>query len=460
VKCVGGKLGYSVEMTSSRDLVGDTSGATENIIKRAISSLTSPVVWVLDELQLLARDREGRIDERALLTLKEGLDTLGGEVVVIGVTTDKDKLDPRVVNMFLHPLEIPGLSATDRQEVLVWLLDRIEVRLSEDVKIENLVQRTAGYNLTDLENMIDFALDTMKRDELTVDNFDKALASMVECQSKSLGLATVPSVRWEEVGGLGEAKEELLQAIQPPIPGDLCRSGVLLYGPPGVGKTLLAKAVATECSLNFLSVKGPELLNMYVGQSEENVRQVFKRAREAQPSIIFFDELDSLAPNRGHSGDSGGVMDRVVSALLAELDNLTGVTVIGATNRPDLVDPALLRPGRFDRMVYLGVTSDPNQQLLILTALTKKLNLRSDCDLSLLCPLLPPGLTGADLSSLVSGAAMTSVQRTIENIEAGEEETNPEVVLDDFILALDDLQPSVSQEDLAGYESLRQNLRR
>merc|ERR1712141_924760 len=146
----------------------------------------------------------------------------------------------------------------------------------------------------------------------------------------------------------------------------LSRSGILMYGPPGVGKTLLAKAVATECSLNFLSVKGPELLNMYIGQSEENVREVFERARRASPCIIFFDELDALAPNRGKSGDSGGVMDRIVSQLLAELDGVKSsvqsrsesiVFVIGATNRPDLIDPALLRPGRFDRLVYLEIPS-------------------------------------------------------------------------------------------------------
>jgi peroxin-6 len=156
--------------------------------------------------------------------------------------------------------------------------------------------------------------------------------------------------------------------------------GILFYGPPGTGKTLLAKAVATECSLNFLSVKGPELLNMYIGESEANVRRVFQRARDARPCVIFFDELDSVAPKRGEKGDSGGVIDRIVSQLLAELDGVNGdgdgsgdVFVIGATNRPDLLDPALLRPGRFDKLLYLGISEDDESQAKIIQALTRKL---------------------------------------------------------------------------------------
>jgi len=154
------------------------------------------------------------------------------------------------------------------------------------------------------------------------------------------------------------------------------RSGILLYGPPGTGKTLMAKAVATECNLNFLSVKGPELINMYVGESEKNVRDLFQKAHASRPCVIFFDELDSLAPNRGNGADSGGVMDRVVSQLLVELSGLNQTNdlfVIGATNRPDLIDPALLRPGRFDRLVYMGISEDRASQLRILKALTRKL---------------------------------------------------------------------------------------
>ncbi|KAJ0389516.1 hypothetical protein P43SY_011586 [Pythium insidiosum] len=166
------------------------------------------------------------------------------------------------------------------------------------------------------------------------------------------------------------------------------RSGILLYGPPGTGKTLLAKAIATECNMNFLSVKGPELLNMYIGESEKNVRQVFAKARSCRPCILFFDELDSLAPMRGRGSDSGGVMDRVVSQLLTEIDGLSGsssggdhVFVIGATNRPDLIESGLLRPGRFDRLLYLGICTEKPAQLKVVQALTRKFALADDVNL-------------------------------------------------------------------------------
>ena len=213
---------------------------------------------------------------------------------------------------------------------------------------------------------------------LTAADFDVALGKARNSYSESIGAPKIPSVSWDDVGGLAHVKSDILDTIQLPLDhpelfadGLKKRSGkyatieiinaflnngwpgILLYGPPGTGKTLIAKAVATSCNLNFFSVKGPELLNMYIGESEANVRRVFQRARDAKPCVIFFDELDSVAPKRGNHGDSGGVMDRIVSQLLAELDGMSGgsaaaadVFVIGATNRPDLLDPALLRPGR------------------------------------------------------------------------------------------------------------------
>lgn len=194
---------------------------------------------------------------------------------------------------------------------------------------------------------------------LTGADFSIALDKARTSYSESIGAPKIPNVTWDDVGGLANVKADILDTIQLPLErpelfadGLKKRSGILLYGPPGTGKTLLAKAVATSCSLNFFSVKGPELLNMYIGESEANVRRVFQRARDAKPCVIFFDELDSVAPKRGNQGDSGGVMDRIVSQLLAELDGMSDgeggadVFVIGATNRPDLLDPALLRPGR------------------------------------------------------------------------------------------------------------------
>jgi len=218
--------------------------------------------------------------------------------------------------------------------------------------VSRALKATAGSGATELDV-------TVAGLPLTSADFDEALAKARAAYSTSIGAPRIPNVTWDDVGGLASVKSEILDTIQLPLEhpelfagGLKKRSGILLYGPPGTGKTLLAKAVATSCALNFFSVKGPELLNMYIGESEANVRRVFARARAARPCVVFFDELDSVAPRRGVQGDSGGVMDRIVSQMLAELDGVAegdgvgDVFVIGATNRPDLLDPALLRPGR------------------------------------------------------------------------------------------------------------------
>jgi len=265
--------------------------------------------------------------------------------------------------------------------------------------------------------------------------------------------------------------------------------GVLLYGPPGTGKTLLAKAVATSCSLNFFSIKGPELLNMYIGESEANVRRVFQQARDAKPCVIFFDELDSVAPKRGNHGDSGGVMDRIVSQLLAELDGMASgkagndVFVIGATNRPDLLDAALLRPGRFDRMLYLGVSSTHEDQLNVLNALTRKFRLAPDVNLSEIAEQCPFNFTGADFYALCSDAMLGAMSRKAVDLErkigeindsaatldhplpltpqyylaelATSEELLVQVFQGDFQGALQNLVPSVSQSELGHYRKVQ-----
>lgn len=247
----------------------------------------------------------------------------------------------------------------------------------------------------------------------------------------------------------------------------LSRSGILLFGPPGTGKTLMAKAVATECNLCFLTVKGPELLNMYVGQSEQNVREVFEKARQASPCIIFFDELDSLAPNRGISGDSGGVMDRVVSQLLAEMDGLNDrgkVFVIGATNRPDLIDPALLRPGRFDKLLYVGPCTNPASKVSVLMALTRKFKLGEDVRLEEIVGGCPQNVTGADFYGICSSAWSSAAKRLIGQLEKGDMNvdnlSHEDVVVEtgDFTLAIKNMKPSISEDDLKYFENLRNEL--
>lgn len=310
----------------------------------------------------------------------------------------------------------------------------------------------------------------------------------------------VPKVFWNDVGGLENLKHEITRRIRLPMLNSFGfgQSGLLLYGPPGTGKTLLAKAVATEYQLHFLSIKGPEVLNMYVGQSEQNVRQgknnvyndiiyniinsnyyliifvVFERARSAAPCIIFFDELDSLAPNRGKSGDSGGVMDRVVSQLLAEMDGLDracNIFIIGATNRPDLIDPALLRPGRFDKLLYVGIHSSFVSKLNVLEALTHKFKfLNNGEELKRVITDLPVNLTGADLYSICSNAWLNAARRILNDINNMQDnlanENNPTrvpeqfnrnvtVELLDFKEAINNWSPSVSEEEMRRYEKMQ-----
>eukprot|EP00301_Raphidiophrys_heterophryoidea_P026731 c9295_g1_i1.p1 GENE.c9295_g1_i1~~c9295_g1_i1.p1 ORF type:complete len:345 (+),score=111.09 c9295_g1_i1:456-1490(+) len=281
----------------------------------------------------------------------------------------------------------------------------------------------------------------------------------------------IPNVKWEDIGGLVEVKKEILDVVELPLKyphlfssGLRKRSGVLLYGPPGTGKTLLAKAVATECSLNFLGVKGPELIDMYVGESERNVRELFQKARESSPCVIFFDELDALAPNRGASGDGGGVMDRVVSQLLTELDGMqpqSNVFVIGATNRPDLIDPSLLRPGRFDRLLYLGLSDDRSSKLQLMSAVTRKFQFAPDVDLTTVVEQLSFGMTGADMYALCADALTNAITRKIQESEqAGVDlqldlSATAQVTSMDFAQAIANFKPSVSREDMLRYKSLQ-----
>lgn len=296
-----------------------------------------------------------------------------------------------------------------------------------------------------------------------------ALSSARDRMATDIGAPKIPNVLWDDIGGLEDVKASILDTVELPLKhpelfsgGLRRRSGVLLYGPPGTGKTLLAKAVATECAVNFLSVKGPELINMYVGESERQVREVFARARRARPCVVFFDELDSLAPARGRGSDSGGVMDRVVSQLLAEIDSAQGgsgtddVFFVGATNRPDLLDPALLRPGRLDKLLYVGVASDAVSQLKVIKALTRKFALETDVNLERVAEQCPPRLTGADLYALCSDSWMIALKRHVAAKESGEIIEGGVVVQQaDFEIALKNLRPSLHEEDIARYEKLR-----
>lgn len=361
---------------------------------------------------LLIKHIDALTADRIEATIKEILEDTR---VLIATTSDVDKVPDGVRGLFTHELEMGAPDEAEREAILKTIIGERGVSLEPSIDLNSIALKTAALVAGDLVDVVErasiaqqsrleklSAKNTTEGSIVSVRDVQVAGGPMARCLTKadfevaveaarknfsdSIGAPKIPNVTWDDVGGLNNIKDAVTETIQLPLErpelfakGMKKRSGILFYGPPGTGKTLLAKAIATEYSLNFFSVKGPELLNMYIGESEANVRRVFQRARDARPCVVFFDELDSVAPKRGNQGDSGGVMDRIVSQLLAELDGMSGgddggggVFVIGATNRPDLLDPALLRPGRFDKMLYLGVSDTNDKQQTILEALTRK----------------------------------------------------------------------------------------
>nr|XP_007970725.2 peroxisome biogenesis factor 6 isoform X2 [Chlorocebus sabaeus] len=485
----------SLYMVPCSSLCADSSGAVETKLQAIFSRARRcrPAVLLLTAVDLLGRDRDGLgEDARVVAALRHLLldeDPLNScpPLMVVATTSWAQDLPADVQTAFPHELEVPALSEGQRFSILRALTAHLP--LGQEVNLAQLARRCAGFVVGDLYALLThssraactriknlgLAGGLTEEDEgelcaagfpLLAEDFGQALELQQTAHSQAVGAPKIPSVSWHDVGGLQEVKKEILETIQLPLEHPellslgLRRSGLLLHGPPGTGKTLLAKAVATECSLTFLSVKGPELINMYVGQSEENVREVFARARAAAPCIIFFDELDSLAPSRGRSGDSGGVMDRVVSQLLAELDGLHStqdVFVIGATNRPDLLDPALLRPGRFDKLVFVGANEDRASQLRVLSAITRKFKLEPSVSLVNVLDCCPPQLTGADLYSLCSDAMTAALKRRVHDLEEGLEPGSSALMLtmEDLLQAAARLQPSVSEQELLRYKRIQ-----
>ncbi|XP_063059063.1 peroxisomal ATPase PEX6 [Engraulis encrasicolus] len=476
-------------------LCADTAAACEVKMRMVFqkAEFHKPCVLLLRNFQLLGQPRDGTVtDARVLAALCQFIENLPPSVVVVASVSNAKELSSGVLAAFVHQVVMECPTEDQRRAMLGMLSE--EITLGKDVNLSKLARQTVGFVLGDLCVLVTLAgkqahkrivetsfpggeiISVQQEEDLRAsgvsiqdEDFRVALETLQEMHSQALGAPKIPSVRWQDVGGLQQVKRDIMDTIQLPLEHPelaalgLKRSGLLLYGPPGTGKTLLAKAVATECSLTFLSVKGPELLNMYVGQSEDNVREVFSKARAASPCIIFFDELDSLAPNRGRSGDSGGVMDRVVSQLLAELDGLhsTGdVFVIGATNRPDLLDQSLLRPGRFDKLVYVGANDNKDSQLQVLKAITRKFRLEPGVCLEDVVAQTPPQMTGADLYALCSDAMMAAVKRKIERISTGLEEESGDLLIsaEDFNQALSNVKPSLSDQELLKYKYIQQNL--
>jgi transitional endoplasmic reticulum ATPase len=446
--------------------VGEAEERLRNIFKEAEES--APSIIFIDEIDSIAPKREeviGEVEKRIvsqLLSLMDGLKSRG-QVVVIAATNRQNALDPalRRPGRFDREIEIGVPDKKGRKEIL-----QIHTRgmpLAEDVSLDDLAAHTHGFVGADLQSLTkEAAMKALRRtlpkikleDEqipqeildsmrVTATDFHNAQREIRPSALREVYFE-VPNVKWEQIGGLENAKRELKEAVELPLkrPEAFTRvgirpaRGILLYGPPGTGKTLLAKAVATESEANFIAIRGPELISKWVGESEKGVREVFRKARTAAPCIVFLDEIDSIAPSRG-GGEDGGthVMERVVNTLLAEMDGLEGlndVVVIGATNQPHLLDQALLRPGRFDKLVEVPAP-DEASRLAILQVHTKKMPLAKDVDLRAIAKKTD-GYSGADLEGLCREAGMVALR---ENLAA------KEVRAAHFVKALGAIRPTL-----------------
>ncbi|KAJ2741923.1 peroxisomal assembly protein [Coemansia sp. BCRC 34301] len=582
VRAVADQLGVHLYELNCYDILSESEDKAAQVLHLYFENASryTPCVLHLRSIEALAQTgntQQGqengedlpiaRVLKKCIADISQAHRDTGFPVVVVASSSQPDKVPLSLAAVFHHEIELPVPDERTRLALLT-SITQTSLLLAPDTDIAYIAQQTASFVARDLETLVrraerrawertqalvstDTGSALRTRDLLlsgqmiTREDLFGALGDARASMSDALGVPKIPNVKWDDVGGLADAKKDILDTIRLPMEqphlfanGLTTRSGLLFYGPPGTGKTLLAKAIATECGLNFFSCKGPELISPYIGESEANVRRIFQRAREASPCVIFFDELDSLAPKRGQQGDSGGVMDRIVSQLLAELDGMSGsgstgggssgekdktksagdatndgdatgkaaavqVFAIGATNRPDLLDPALLRPGRFDKLVYLGVSETHDAQLNIIQALTRKFHLHPDLDLRSIAEQCPFHYTGADFYALCSDALLKAMLRTVDEVDLLVKEWNdgrhadassplpqhasksvgadaaqiylpvpmtPQYYLDhiapesvkqvivtksDFEVALDELIPSVSADELVRYQVLR-----
>uniref|UniRef100_A0A1I7V1Y2 Peroxisomal ATPase PEX6 n=1 Tax=Caenorhabditis tropicalis TaxID=1561998 RepID=A0A1I7V1Y2_9PELO len=347
------------------------------------AKLLNNCLFFVQNSHVLAIDQFNAVERRIMQHIESKLAEPCHITVVFSSNTDMlSSMAPNVKNLALYTFSVEFMNENDRK---TWLEFFMNGKLASYV-----ARKTSGFTLAELKKLVENGDEYLKFDgKKTIEAIYEELIDTRNTNfADAIGAPKIPNVCWEDVGGLEETKQTVLESIRTNLFGSraLKRSGIILYGSPGCGKTLIAKAVATEFKIAFLSVKGPELLNKYVGQSEENLRKVFERAKQASPCVIFFDEIDSLAPNRGRNGDSGGVIDRIVSQLLAELDKLhnsplTKVFVMGATNRPDLLDNSLMTPGRFDKLVEVKPGEDVESKTKILEAVSRKMNFEKDVDL-------------------------------------------------------------------------------
>jgi transitional endoplasmic reticulum ATPase len=452
----------------------------------------APAIIFIDEIDAIAPKRDeviGEVERRVvaqLLTLMDGLESRG-DVIVIAATNRPNAVDPalRRPGRFDREIEIPLPDKQGRLEILQ--IHTRNMPLADDVDLERLAELTRGFTGADLAAlvreaamhalrrylpMIDLSQDRippeiLEKMEVRMEDFLAALREIVPSGLREIYIE-VPEVHWEDIGGLEEVKQQLREAVEWPLKnprlfaemGVTPPKGILLFGPPGTGKTLLAKAAATESGANFIAVRGPEILSKWVGESEKAIREIFRKARQHAPAIIFIDEIDAIAPARGFGYDSSGVTYRIVNQLLAEMDGivpLSNVVVIAATNRPDILDPALLRPGRFDKLIYVP-PPDRRARLEILRIHTRRVPLAEDVDLEVIADRTE-GYSGADLEALVREAAMIALREEASRLDDPKKIQAKPVAMDHFIKAMKVVRPSITPDMVRFYEEWYQQAR-
>jgi len=493
-KAVANEAGAHFISLSGPEIMSKFYGESEQRLREIFDEAqqNAPSIVFIDELDSIAPKREevtGEVERRVvaqLLALMDGLEERG-KVVVIGATNRPNALDPalRRPGRFDREIEIGVPDKEGRLEIL-----QIHTRgmpLSEDVDLERLAEMCHGYVGADLAALakeagiralrrvipeIDLEEETVPAEVLnklivTWDDFYEAYKELQPSAMREV-LIERPTVRWTDIGGLDEAKQELIEVVEWPLKyGRLYErlktripKGIMLYGPPGTGKTLLAKAVAAESESNFISVKGPEFLSKWVGESEKAVRETFRKARQAAPCVVFFDELDAITPTRGGGFGDSHVTERVISQMLTELDGieeLNDVVVIGATNRPDIIDPALLRPGRFDRMIYVP-PPDEGARKKIFEIHTRDVPLADDVDFEKLVSQTE-GYTGADIAAVCTEAKMLAIREAIQAEKTSEEDVEKLVVaMKHFTEALEKVKP-IPKEELERYLKIAEGFR-
>jgi len=502
---IGKALAHEVDafflLINGPEIMSKMAGESESNLRKAFEEAekNAPAIIFIDELDSIAPKREkaqGEVEKRVvaqLLVLMDGVKPTSN-VFVIGATNRANELDTalRRFGRFTNEIAIGTTNEDGRKQILK--IHTRNMKLADNINFDEIIQDTQGFTGADLAQLChEAAMQVFNKhthlllnteegglseeflNSLSISNDDfRGALKNINPSSLREAHVEIPNVSWDDVGGLKNVKKNLTELIQWPIIyrdvmnkfGLEPSSGVLFYGPPGCGKTLMAKAIATECKANFISIKGPELLTMWYGESESNVRDIFSKARHASPCVLFFDEIDSIASSRGSSAGDNNVTDRVINTILTEMDGMTrknNVFVIGATNRPELLDSALLRPGRLDQVVYISPPDKESRLQIIKIALAN--TPVSDGFSPVEIAENTEGFSGADITEICRSAVRNAVREymTVKDAaakqnakddgeEMGEIEMEALVTRDNFVAAMKSARKSIKDSDLKRYQ--------